>query len=302
MVHSFPKIFTLGQTYIKDILDGEVEITEKIDGSQFVFGKIDNKLHIRSKGASLYVDSPEKMFSNGISFVSEKENILPDNTIFYCEYLRVARHNILHYKTVPKNHLILFGVYLSKSDTWISVYNELESYSKILDIDVVPLLHNGVFNIEKVDQLLKTESILGGADIEGFVVKNYKKAFLLGGQPIPLMAGKYVTENFKEKHKENWGKEHSSKGKWEIYKQSFKTEARWLKSIQRLKEVGKLECSPRDIGNLIKEIQNDVVEEYKEDIKEFLWKEFGGEIIRISTHGFPEFYKRYLLEQSVIET
>ena len=203
MINAFPKIFTIGQTYIKSIFDGDVEITEKIDGSQFVFGKLDNKLNIRSKGADLYVDSPEKMFSNGISFVAEKEHILPDNTIFYCEYLRVPKHNILSYKNVPKNHLILFGVYLSKYDTWISDYNDLIRYSSILDIDIVPLLHVGIFNIDKVDELLKTESILGGSEIEGFVVKNYKKQFLLGGQPIPIMAGKYVTENFKEKHKEN---------------------------------------------------------------------------------------------------
>jgi hypothetical protein len=52
----FPKIFALGTMYIRDIFEGAVEITEKIDGSQFVFGMIDGKLQLRSKGAVLYVD------------------------------------------------------------------------------------------------------------------------------------------------------------------------------------------------------------------------------------------------------
>jgi ribosomal protein L20A (L18A) len=159
-------------------------------------------------------------------------------------------------------------------------------------------MFHGKFDLSKVDELLKTKSYLGEADIEGFVVKNYHRPFLLGGQPISLMAGKYVSEGFKEKHKADWGKEHSTKGKWEVFKDSYRTEARWHKAIQHLKERGLLEFAPRDIGALIKEIQNDIAEEEKEDIKEFLWKEFGQEVIRVSAAGFPEFYKRYLLNLS----
>ena len=48
-IKSFPKIFELGTDYISLIADNEVEITEKIDGSQFVFGKIDGNLMTRSK-------------------------------------------------------------------------------------------------------------------------------------------------------------------------------------------------------------------------------------------------------------
>jgi hypothetical protein len=50
MIKAFPKIFAIGQDYIKDIFDGEVEVTEKIDGSQFVFGKLAGELYFRSKG------------------------------------------------------------------------------------------------------------------------------------------------------------------------------------------------------------------------------------------------------------
>lgn len=41
MIKAFPKIFALGTQYTEGIFDSEVEITEKIDGSQFNFGKIE---------------------------------------------------------------------------------------------------------------------------------------------------------------------------------------------------------------------------------------------------------------------
>ena len=54
MIPPFPKIFTIGTRYVQNIFDDEVEITEKIDGSQFCFGKINSTVYVRSKGATLY--------------------------------------------------------------------------------------------------------------------------------------------------------------------------------------------------------------------------------------------------------
>ena len=298
MIMAFPKIFTLGQDYISDIFKGEVEITEKIDGSQMVFGKIDGELHIRSKGAIIYKENPQKMFKKGVDYILSIEDKLPNNVVYYCEYLDNPKHNTLKYNRVPLNHLILFGIEYFKENKFISDYINLVNYS--YTIETVPLLYRGeVKDITEIHKLLDTESVLGGTKIEGFVVKNYNQPFLLGGQPIPLMAGKYVSEKFKETHKDSWSKENTGKGKWELFKEGFRTEARWLKSIQHLKESGELENSPRDIGKLIKAIQQDITEEEKENIKNFLWREFGQETLRHSMRGFPEWYKEYLLKQSL---
>ncbi|MBK9272829.1 MAG: hypothetical protein IPM48_14685 [Saprospiraceae bacterium] len=43
--------------------------------------------------------------------------------------------------------------------------------------------------------------------------------------------------------------------------------------------------------------ENDIEEE-KENIKEFLWKEFSGELLRTARSGFPEWYKKKLVEES----
>ena len=295
MIKPFPKIFAIGARYIPDIFEGEVEITEKIDGSQFVFGKVNGVLHMRSKGAIVYKDAPEKLFAEAVNYIVSIEGRLPDNTIFYCEYLKKPKHNVLAYDRTPKNHLILFGI--SSADDYFN--DDLEKWATALEIESVPVLYKGsIGSAEKLLELLAITSVLGGQKIEGVVVKNYKKTVLVGGQVMPIMAGKYVSEQFKEVHQRDWGKENTGKGKFEVYAEQFNSAARWNKAVQHLKEKGKLESAPQDIGILMAEIKNDIMLEEKENIKEWLWQTFSREIMAKAINGFPEWYKKQLLEGS----
>ena len=83
-----------------------------------------------------------------------------------------------------------------------------------------------------------------------------------------------------------------------MFKENYRTEARWAKAAQHLKEAGKLEGTPRDIGKLIVEVKRDIEEEEMEAIKDFLFKQFGEELLRRSTVGLPEYYKNKLLDDS----
>ena len=294
MINSFPKIFALGQSYVKSILDDPIEITEKVDGSQFAFGLIDDILHARSKGQEINILQPEKMFRKAIDYISSISHLLPNNHIFYCEYLNKEKHNVLNYSRIPKNNLALFAVYDKNEDKFLS--ERLDTFAELLGIENVPIFANGKHDNIKIDSTLDRKSFLGGCKIEGFVIKNYHRPFLLGGQPIPIMCAKYVSESFKEVHKKSWKTENTGKGKWETFKDNYRTEARWYKAIQHLRDSGELENSPRDIGKLLIEIKKDITEEEQEIIKEFLWREFGEELLRNSIRGFPEFYKRHLAE------
>lgn len=298
MIKAFPKIFAIGQDYIVDLFQEEVEITEKIDGSQFAFGKLDGVLHLRSKGAIIYEANPPSMFKPIVDYVISIQDLLPDNTVFYGETLQNPKHNTLKYDRIPKNHFMLFGMCLP-GDKFIDDYETLAKAAELLEVEAVPLIHKGkIENALQIKDLLERESVLGGAQIEGVVCKNYQRPFLLGGQPIPLMMGKYVSESFKEVHREKWGEENTARGRFDVFKQSFRTEARWEKAIQHMSEKGELENSPRDIGKLLKEIHEDIAGEEMESIKNFLWSEFKGEIMRVATAGFPEWYKERLLEKS----
>lgn len=301
MITAFPKIFTLGQGYIADIFKDEVEITEKIDGSQFIFGKINGELLMRSKGTMIldyHSRAESDLFYPVIRWVMSIEDDIPEGSVFYGETLKTPKHNTLEYGRTPVNHFMLFGIStIAKSFT--QSHAALAEQAKVLGCEVVPLLYKGkIAGLEDLEKYIGVLSVLGKTAAEGIVVKNYTQPFLLGGQPIPLMAGKYVTEHFKEVHRTNWNKENTSAGKWHIYKQQFRTEARWDKAIQHLAEKGELENAPRDIGKLIGEVKRDIAEEERENIKEFLWKQFGGEVLRVSTHGLPEYYKQRLLERS----
>jgi hypothetical protein len=116
----------------------------------------------------------------------------------------------------------------------------------------------------------------------------------LGGNVFPLFT-KYVREEYKERHATDW-KAKSPKIALLEYFKGFCTEARWNKAIQHFKEQGILDNEPKDIGPLIKEIQADIKDEEKENIKNYLYQQFEGDILKASIKGFPQWYKDKLLE------
>jgi len=114
---------------------------------------------------------------------------------------------------------------------------------------------------------------------------------------FPLFT-KLVQEGYKEKHNADW-KSRSPKNSLQDFFDSFCNENRWKKAILHLKEKGELEQSPRDIGRLIIEIQKDIKSEEVDNIKDFLYKHFIGDITRRAIRGFPEMYKELLVKENV---
>ncbi len=300
MIPSFPKIFALGSVYIQNIYDGPVEITEKIDGSQFVFGVVNGELFIRSKRKQLFPEYPEKMFIQAIDYVSGlyESGKLPNNLVFFCEYLKAEKHNLLKYSRIPKNHFMLFGV--ATPDESFSNYESILEWSSEFNIEPVPIIEmcegKELRDIEFIKTLIDQKSVLGGCQIEGIVVKNYNQTVMVGDRPLPITAAKFVSEQFKEvKGSGVWKKENTTSGKWEQFIESYRTEARWNKAVQHLKESGELDSEPKDIGKLIKEVNKDIIDEEEDVIKDFLFKTFGKDLIRRSTAGLPEWYKEKLV-------
>lgn len=295
-MNAFPKIFAIGDDKIKSIFDDDVEITEKIDGSQFGFGKMPGgELFIRSKGARIYPENPNQMFMEGVEYVLSIQNKIPSGMYFYGEYLKNPKHNVLSYDRTPKNHIILFGC-STAGETFSQDYMR---YAELFDLESVPVIYNGkIDNVDQILNLLDRISILGKEKIEGLVVKNYNKMIQIGNIYLPLMCGKYVAERFKEVHQKNWKSENTGKGRFDLYKLGFQTEARWQKAVQHLRDLGDLTNTPKDIGNLLKEIHRDIEEEEKENIMKALWKFFGGDIKRTATKGMAEWYKEQLLKRS----
>lgn len=296
-ISSFPKIFAVGTEYIKNIFNSDVEITEKIDGSQFDFGCTkENQIVMRSKSKEMYFESYEKMFNKAVDFVIDKQELILKypGIYFYCEYLQKPKHNVLCYERIPENHLILFGVQI-EGEGYISKYKQLKHWGTILGLETVPILYHGKVNsYEELAKYLETASCLGNETVEGIVIKNYNETVLIGGQVYPVFA-KYVRESFKEKLSTEWT---TGKDRVQIFIDSFRAEPRWQKAIQHLKEQGLLVNEPKDIGKLIVEIERDLFEEETENIKSKLFGLFKDQIKRKAVAGFPEWYKEQLAKTS----
>lgn len=296
MIHipKYPKILALGHRTIKNVFDGEVEVTEKIDGSQFSFVKVDGELICRSKKKVLVNEAVDKLFEPAVKKVQEVKDEIPEGYVFFGETLMKPKHNTLEYSRVPKGNVALFGM-MDMTTQEMQPHFVFSAWADRFDMDTVPILHFGQVNKpESLKELLELESYLGKTKIEGFVVKNYGLDALIGDVYYPYLVGKFVSEKFKEKHDKGQYGNRKRKQSLDEFIKSYRTEARWRKAVQHFKEEGKLVGEPKDIGPLIKEIQSDLVEECKEEILDWLWKEYSKQIMGTVIHGFPEKYKEWL--------
>jgi hypothetical protein len=291
---SYPKVWALGHSGIKELLFDEVIVEEKIDGSQFSFGRFDGVLHCKSKGAEINIEYPEKMFSNAVDVVKKLD--LTDGFTYRAEYLKTPKHNVLAYDRIPKDHLIVFDISIGMEE-YLVPETKLSEANR-LGLECVPVLFKGsIENPASIVELLNTTSVLGGQKVEGIVIKNYRRF----GIDKKILIGKYVSEAFKEVHGAEWKEANPTKNDVIAHLiASYKTPARWNKAIQHLKEAGKLTQSPKDIGALIREVQDDIESEEKEEIKNKLYANAIQHIKRGVVGGLPEFYKEYLMKEQFV--
>lgn len=298
MIHSYPSIYAIGHKAIQGIFESDVLIEEKIDGSQFSFGVIDGELQCRSKGKQMLIDAPEKMFGRAVAYIKSIEQLLVSNWVYRCEYLEKPKHNTLAYNRIPDHHLMVYDI-----NTGLEEYmSPTTKMQKAMDIglETVPVMFQGrVDSFDVFQEFLSRESVLGGVKIEGVVVKNYS----LFTQEKKVALGKYVSEEFKERHTKEWGESNPSQGDFILrLAAQYRTEARWNKAIQHLREQGKLEGSPRDIGLLIREVGEDILKECESEIKDAMFGHFWKTINRSVTSGLPDYYKKQLAESAFEET
>lgn len=298
MIPTFPKIFTAGDRFTADIWDGPIEITEKVDGSQFNFGRHQGVVYMRSKGADVFHEDNNKMFTKAKDFVRSVEEKLPEGVTFHGEYLQSPRHNTLTYSRVPANNFVLFGVTGSPDSVTPSVLRL--AWAEEFRCDAIPVLFEGQAPVEGrfewLMEFVHEESFFGMAQREGIVIKNYAKTAMVGGIVIPLLCAKVVSTEFKEKHKGAWA-QGEGKDKLTLIGEAYNAKPRWQKAVQHLRDSNLLTDSPKDIGPLLKEIHLDIEAEEMSNIKDMLWDLFSKDIKRIAVRGFPEWYKEELTKK-----
>lgn len=298
MLGSYGSIYIVGHKAVANIFDGDVEITEKVDGSQISFSLQNGVLHMRSKNQPLYLGGDNGMFNLAVANIyrQAQTGLFSDGYVYRGEFFSKPKHNTLAYDRVPLNNIMIYDVEKGPGSAEFMRWNERQYECARIGFEPVPTFYEGQCNLDIARGCLEKDSVLGGVKIEGVVVKNYN----IFTEDKKVAKAKFVSAEFQEKHQKEWKKTNPGRGDViEEIIESLRTEARWRKSVQHLRDDGKLEGSPRDIGNLIKETQADILKEEEDAIKNALFVHFKGQILRGAIRGLPEAYKLWIAEGSL---
>ncbi|MCF7634826.1 MAG: hypothetical protein LLF82_000292 [Dehalococcoides mccartyi] len=293
-INSYPSVCRLGHRMVQDILVGSVVVQEKVDGSQFSFTKLINgEMFYRSKGVEIFRDSCPALFKMAVETAYSLRFKLRPGWIYRSEAVTSPKHNALKYNRIPNGGLILYDVQFDDNENYADP-DELEIIGEELELEVVPLFYRGAnVTLDYLQQCLSFTSVLGGQTIEGVVIKNYS----LFTPDKKVAMAKLVRPDFKEINSKEWHKTNLPTKEFITgLSESLRTQARWLKSVQHLREANLLTNTRKDIGLLIKETKEDIVRECTEDIKDNLFNHFVNDILRSSTKGLPEWYTALLEE------
>lgn len=297
MIHSYPSIYTLGHRALRQFLDRDVIVQEKVDGSQFSAMWTVLGWEYRSKGVQVFKESVQDLFRPTIAhFESVAGNVaamspLAEGMVFRGEAFKTERHNTLKYGRVPLGHFVLFDV--EKHGSHFCNPHEVRVWASLLGVEPIRTIAEGRFTSDQLAAFLNEDSALGGTKVEGVVIK--PAGYDIFGPDKKLLVAKMVRADFAEANKKAWREANPTRSDVvEALIGKYRVEPRWRKAVQHLRDAGKLEGSPRDIGALIKEVQADIAKEEREAIAEALTKRFLPDIVRGASAGVAEWYKREL--------
>lgn len=295
-LHAYSSPFNFGHKALEDFWSGPIVIQEKIDGSQFSFGKRNGLLVCRSRKVEINLLDPG-MFAAAVETAGRLSPLLQEGATYRGEFLAKPKHNTLNYQRTPNQFVILFDIDVGLQNYLIgeSFYAEAER----IGLEAVPTLMTvvqGKIDLNDLKLLLSRESTLGGGLVEGIVLKNYGQY----GPDKKVLMAKLVSAEFQETHRKDWaGRNPGEKDMIELIIEEYANPVRWKKAVQHCREIGTIQGAPQDIPILMKEIATDVGIEAMEEIQARLFQHFWPKIRKGLTRGFPEFYKKLLLEESL---
>jgi len=276
---SFPKVRRIDKPVVKHILNDEVVVTEKLDGSQFRILLTRDGFDVGSKNVD-GIDNVDSMFSLGVKRAEEVwrrfvDSGLPDeygNMVIYTEYLSKEKHNTLSYSKIPVNNLYLFGMYLLNHENEAGI-DDMNYIAKKLDIDAPNVIFTGKLTLDELQELIKQESYFGGTLMEGAVIINYNQYALAPYDELRWrLRAKMVREDFKELNHKEWKEKKKDISK--KFLDGFVTYPRLIKVLHKLEEEGKLVNEMVDLPLIFEEYWRDLLEEESDTLAELLVKEY----------------------------
>lgn len=307
--NSYPKIWNFGHPNTKPLVGRLVRVEEKVDGSQFSFGYVEDlnepgkyELRARSRRVEMNPLAPTDLFCIAATTAERLKDQLAAGWTYRGEAFKSRKHNSLEYGRAPEAGVIIFDIARGLNDYLTRA--EMEVECERLGLECVPCYGEHTFNTyEEVQSFLDRKSCLSTdelqVDIEGVVLKPVVPIY---GEDAKPTYTKVVSAAFRELHAGN--AEYKTDKKAAVIDriaEECSTLPRWQKTRARLAEEGKLVGDPRDLQYLIVELQNDIAVECEEHIKDQLYKNFKKKILGAAVRGFPEWYKSELAKDVFAE-
>jgi len=154
------------ENILNDIFSNEITIFEDIQGSKIFVNWNGNEFTIKPK--SLHSESinmidlaMQNYYNHAINFfksLDHRVKSLLNKSWWFCfEYFPDNQPANIDYNRVPKNHLVLTSI--CKSNKFNYSIDELDEYSRLFDVDVIPVIFQGQLNektIEAIKYFLNT--------------------------------------------------------------------------------------------------------------------------------------------------
>lgn len=282
MIPEYPKVYAFGtHRDVATILDGEVTVEEKVDGSQFSFMKTDvGTIVFRSRSVQIHsAEAAGGNFRSAIAAIQERAEAILPGVVYRGEVLAKPHHNNIAYERVPKGHIVLWSMEDSEGRLPRSA---LETHAAAMDLEVVPLVATGKFSsLEELVKLIPAASFLGGP-CEGVVIKREN------------MSAKVISQAYREINGGKAPKDRTGHDFVRHLANKYCPPARLAKAVFWLRDAGKHTGTTKDIGPLIQRLRADVQEECKQLIMEELYQQFEKELHREMFHGVADWYKAEL--------
>jgi hypothetical protein len=274
--------------------DDHVIIQEKINGSQFTIFKKDGELHFYNRNKE--VGPKGDPYVNAYLSLQKKKDFFQTGLFYHGEAMKTTKTNNASYKRMPRYYWIVYEI--QREDGSLLTPDEMTATLLHTGIETTQVLYDSHKNIslqplqEIIDQIMVQiesdiiESCLGGIP-EGIVIKVLKGTTNSRFKQVRSVFAEM--SQVKRDKIEQVSDIDFIKEIGEIYN----TNGRREKAVQHMKEKGKYNEKNvnANIGQMVHELDDDLLKEAEEDIKNILFVRFFPEISKVARGDVPTFLR-----------
>jgi hypothetical protein len=158
------KLITLNKSTDQETLDqifnNEITVYEDIQGSKIWVNWDGEKFNVKPKSINndcinLVDLAMQNYYNPAIKFfegLSDRVRGLMNHKWYFCfEYFPDSQPANIEYDRVPKNHLVLTSI--NKNGKYDVSVEELDEYSRLFDVDVMPIVFQGKLNEKQIEAI-----------------------------------------------------------------------------------------------------------------------------------------------------